>query len=429
MAVIFFCVIGEIACKASGSPLQGAVIAGKKSSIYKCSEKASFTISIKKGDDFIKDGMAAVIFSNDGLKQLKKESYDLSKGNPFEVSIACREPGFVQCRVIFKNKSYFGGAAFEPKKIKSISRMPKDFDEFWNSSMEELKKIPADVKLSKDNRFKSPHFDMFRLSLANIDNSRIYGFLSVPKKQKGPFPAVVLVPGAGISLPDPFFGRPCNKEFYRKLASNGVLVLILNVHDYEPPSSIKEYKKTFQQTQRKLSGYQFRGAPNREKYFYKKTILGLNSAVDYVASRPDWDGKHFVAHGFSQGGGMALALGALNKNITAVAALNPALCDHEGFRAGRMPGWPKLYRRSSVDADKLMEMSGYFDGVNFARKLNCPVLFQAGFIDRTCSPSSVYSAYNSINSSKLIINMPQVAHTYPASYYEIVADWITQHLK
>jgi cephalosporin-C deacetylase len=420
--------LGMISGYAGQSAVKCNVVPDKKSAVYKCGEIVNFTISLKNGSDLLKDGIATVIFSNDGLRQLKKQSHGLAMGNPFKVSIACQQPGFVQCRVIFKNKSYFGGAAFEPEKIKPVSDMPKDFDKFWGNAIQELEKIPVDVKLSKDNRFKSSHFDMFRLSLANINNNRIYGFLSVPKNRKGPFPAIILTPGAGASLSDPFFGPAYKKAFYKKLASSGTLVLVLNVHDYEPPVNITEYKRTLRQMQKKLGAYMFNGAPDKNKYFYKQAILGLYRAVNYVASRSDWDGKHFVAAGFSQGGGMTLALGALNKNITAVAAQNPALCDHEGFKVGRSPGWPRLYRRGGANKEKFMKMASYFDGVNFARKLKCPVLFAVGFTDNTCSPSSVYSAYNSVKSSKLIINMPQVAHAYPKLYYKTVMDWITLQL-
>jgi len=426
---ILISALGALVGHAEQSALRVTVIPDRTNAIYECGSTVTFTISASKNGDLIKNGTVTVLFSNDGLTQLKKQSFSLENGNPFKASILYNEPGIVQCQAIFEKKTFIGGAAFEPKKIEPVAKMPKDFDIFWEKVLQMAKKVPDDVKLFPDDRFKSSYFNMYRLSLNNIDNTRIYGFLSVPKNRKGPFPAIVLVPGAGASLSEPFFGLTDNKEFYQKLASNGVLILVLNVHDYEPPANVEEYQKTFQQMQQKLNGYQFIGAPDKDKYFYKKVIAGINRAVDYVASRPDWNGQHFVAYGFSQGGGMALALGALNKNITAIAALNPALCDHEGFRAGRMPGWPKLYQQAGPEMDKYMEMSRYFDGVNFARKLKCPALFTAGLIDTTCSPSSVYAAYNSVNSSKQIISVPDMPHTYTPSLYKHVSEWIATHLK
>ena len=53
---------------------------------------------------------------------------------------------------------------------------------------------------------------------------------------------------------------------------------------------------------------------------------------------PEWDRKHMVIDGSSQGGGSALILSGLNKNITALAANVPALCDHGGVKTGRSSG-------------------------------------------------------------------------------------------
>ena len=71
-------------------------------------------------------------------------------------------------------------------------------------------------------------------------------------------------------------------------------------------------------------------------------FLRLVRALDFLTSRPEWDGKHLIVIGHSQGGGQALAAGGLDPRVTLIASGVPAICDHSGRAAGRINGWPKL---------------------------------------------------------------------------------------
>lgn len=153
----------------------------------------------------------------------------------------------------------------------------------------------------------------------------------------------------------------------------------------------------------------FSNAANRDQYFYRKVWLAVNRAVDYVATLPEYDGKHFAMAGNSQGGGTALAVGSLNKNITCIVASVPALCDHGGWKVGRQAGWPRLHKALKGKADA---SAPYFDGAYFAARIKVPTLMVTGFVDTTCSPSSVYAAYNSIPEGvqKQILNVYRGGH-------------------
>ena len=138
---------------------------------------------------------------------------------------------------------------------------------------------------------------------------------------------------------------------------------------------------------------------------------------------PEWDRKHMVIDGSSQGGGSALILSGLNKNITALAANVPALCDHGGVKTGRSSGWPRLDRQKNADA-----FAPYFDAANFARFIKVPALVSCGFIDTTCSPSSVYAAYNQLKGDKQMVHVPLEGHTVSKAYVAIRNDFVAKHL-
>lgn len=130
--------------------------------------------------------------------------------------------------------------------------------------------------------------------------------------------------------------------------------------------------------------------------------------------------KNFAAIGHSQGGGTAIALGYLNKNITCVLVSEPAFCDHYGYLKQRQPGWPLLNFRLKGRSDKTM---GYFDAATFAAKLNVPTLVSVGYLDTICYPASVYAAYNNIKASKTIFPMNH-GHSHTVQSYNLFAEFL-----
>ncbi len=392
---------------------------GRPEAIYKCGEEAVFEISVKKLGILSAEGVVTVTLTNDGEKVLSTSQVDLSQGNPFKIKGTLDHPGFLRCEATLKDGtntySSWGGAGFNPQEIKPALPTPEDFKTFWAKGIAELDKIPLDVKLTRLDKFCTDKFDCYKVSFANIDNTRIFGYLSVPKG-KGPFPALVTVPGAGPghNSPDTLW------------AAKGVLVLRMNVHKYDPPADPAELNKVYAQLNME-STYSLHGAPDREKYYFRRAFLGISRAVNWLCSRNDWDGRHLVAVGSSQGGGTSLVLAGLNDKITAVAANVPAMCDHGGFLLDRKPGWPGL-ARAGEPRDKYLEMSAYFDVVNFAKSIKCPTIVCVGFIDRTCSPSSVYAAFNSIDAPKLIINKPLMGHDIDRDFTIFQDRWIAGQL-
>jgi cephalosporin-C deacetylase-like acetyl esterase len=211
-----------------------------------------------------------------------------------------------------------------------------------------------------------------------------------------------------------------------KWSSAGALALLVNVHKYDAFINKKELAEKYKRLNEKLR-YPYQGAPNRDKYYFKRSILGINRLINYVASRPDFDKKHFVMSGSSQGGGHALILAGLNKHITAVKANVPALCDHSRDLLGALPGWPRLVRKYH-GKEEYRRMMNYFDVVNFARMIKCPTAVYVGFIDETCSPSSIYAAYNVIKAPKEIIADPLMGHVFSDGFKRFASKWEKKHL-
>ena len=63
---------------------------------------------------------------------------------------------------------------------------------------------------------------------------------------------------------------------------------------------------------------------------------------------------------------------------------------------------PKYFLEKEVPT-KAVRTLAYYDVVNFARKIKCPVFYSFGFNDQTCCPTSTYAAYNVIMSPKKLV--------------------------
>ena len=393
----------------------------RENGLYKPGETATFRIQVLHKGTPVQEGQVAATLSLDGGKTLKQEELTLGP-EPATISGMIDVPGFLRCTAIYrKGRAWYGwgGAGFDPLQIKATTPMPKDFKAFWEQGRKKLAEIPVEPKLKPLPKYSNADADAYMISFATGKDSRLYGFFCAPKgkKSRPPFAAIVQIESAGLGKPR----RPSTGW-----ARRGILSLQMGVHDHELLLPAKEY---LAMRKGRLKGYTKQGVPDREKYYYRKTILGLDRAVTWLANRPDFDGKHLVCWGSSQGGGMSLIMGGLNPRITAVCASVPALCDHWGDTVQRSAGWPRIYRAAAPkDRDAARQMAAYFDAVNFCRLIKAPTLVGVGFKDTTCCPSSVYSAYNVIQAPKRIFNDPDRGHGTPKSLARFMYRWIAGKL-
>jgi cephalosporin-C deacetylase len=107
--------------------------------------------------------------------------------------------------------------------------------------------------------------------------------------------------------------------------------------------------------------------------------------------------------------------------VTHVAANVPALSDHFGHRVGRANGWPNwVWDPASAQA----ESAAYYDAAFFAQHIRVPTLVGVGLADVTCSPSSVYAAWNALGGPKDIVVGPTSGHEGPPDWSARLATWL-----
>ena len=72
---------------------------------------------------------------------------------------------------------------------------------------------------------------------------------------------------------------------------------------------------------------------------------------------------------------------------------------------------------------------GYYDAMNFAPGIKCPVLMNAGLIDPVSNATGVFSIYNRLGTSdKTMIPLPGLGHDWSAEFDRRAWRWLDQKL-
>lgn len=380
---------------------------------YSLGQQASLHIVAREGG---KPLQGTMIRYKVGQEMFLPEAYDSVAFVNGEATInmgTMTEPGFLACQYEFKTadgktSKDLVKLAFSPEQIQSFTPMPKDFNAFWQKALKEARKVDFepeyfDVPDATNEKFTT------KLVRLHVGKSKwIYGMLTMPNDGKK-HPVVLCPPGAGSTKVNP------SDEFGRR----GMIYMKIEIHDNDPRIPNDEYNKM---RARKCDGYMRRGMVSKDTYYYKDVYVGCARAVDFLCSLPEWDGKNVIVTGGSQGGALTIITAALNEKVTFCAPFYPALCDLTGFLHHRAGGWPKFfsgfYKDGKVDiaTEQAVETLQYFDVVNFARCLKVPTFMSWGYNDDTCSPTSVWAAWNVISAPKECDITPSSGHwRFPAS--------------
>ena len=403
--------------------------------LYRTGETATVRVAVKAMDGApAKTGAVEWRIDNFGDKVLRSGRHDLAKdGAEIVLSEKLTEPGFVRVNVREAGQGKWAcwGVACDCEKIRPGAPCPDDFNSFWRAAVDDYAaKVKDPIRLAKLGSLCNAKRDMYRVEAKTVQGRTVYGFWSVPKAgADAKLPLLVQVPGAG---PSEDFTAGDDKSFR----------LFMNVHYYLPDGPAAKHspqREAFQKREdaewnakfpMKDPRYCKAGiAASREDYFYYDVLLAISRAVDWAVTQPGVDRTRVRYNGTSQGGGFGLWLCGLNRNFTRAVVFVPALTDLLGFRAGgRMSGWPRLVEGQLPENRAAAERNApYFDGVNFARNIGCPIRFIVGGADTVCPPMAGISAYNVAPSKdKAIRIVPGQGHAVSGTYYHEYGKWLEE---
>jgi cephalosporin-C deacetylase len=319
--------------------------------------------------------------------------------------------GVVFCRA-FQEGSPFGiaTAAFDPLSIKPFESEPADFDAFWTQQKAVIRAISPNPQLTL-LRTLARGSKLYLLQLDNVNNRKMYGYLTIPPTA-GAHPAVIILPPFGeFSFESSDF---IANDFAERC---NAMVLQLSVHN-SPPNIVDN------------NAYLPNNLLKADEYYNRTMILGCLQAVEYMAKRADFNGSLGIM-GNSQGAGLAISVGGLDSRVSAVFAANPASSEQQGVRFQRASGFPRYVRQASdlnIDTNIVKMTSKYHDVAYFAKRYKNPLLVLNGYKDEVTPAATVFAAFNQHRGIGVLLHEREIAHDYPYEFWFGRYSFFKQHL-
>ena len=350
---------------------------------YRTGEKATFNVSVLKSGTLLDNVSIDLAAGPEMYQDIKKQT--VLKDGTLKLSGTMRQPGFYRVDVTahVAGKDYKGacGAAFSPEQLQPSTVMPADFQSFWQNAVAEARKTDLEPTKRLLPERCTKDVNVYEVSFQNeYWGSRTYGILCVPVKE-GKYPALLRVPGAGV--------RPYGGDVYT--ASQGAITLEIGIHGIPVTMEQKVYDNL---NNGALRGYWEFNMDSREKHYYHHVIIGCIRAIDYISEYTPWNHQELGVTGSSQGGFLSLATAGIDQRVTFYAPVHAALCDHTNSLKGIACGWPHyFYWNKGKGQEKQIEVSRYYDGVNFARLITEKQTgwFSFGYNDDVVPPTTAWA--------------------------------------
>jgi cephalosporin-C deacetylase len=253
---------------------------------------------------------------------------------------------------------------------------------------------------------------VYQAGYKSLDGVEIFGWYSVPAKGDGPFPALLVLPG--------YKSEPAlRRDWGRK----GVAVLSVAVRGKLPSSD--RFNPGY-------PGLLTFGVESRDTYSYKGVIADCSRGVDFLLSRPEVDAERIFACGSSQGGGLTLITTGLRSEIRGGVSGYPFLCCFpESMNMLRSYPYDELscYRRANPEREaQMLETLRYFDAVNFAPRIKCPMVVGIAMEDEVCPPETSYAAYDRLGGDRELWLFPESGHGNAHDYPRQENAWLEERI-
>jgi cephalosporin-C deacetylase len=289
---------------------------------------------------------------------------------------------------------------------------PDDFDQFWAGVLGELAAIPLDARVESDPLRSTESVNVHQVTYRSLDGLDIFCWYAVPTEGEGPFPAILNLPG--------YKSEPALR---RDWGPKGVVALSVAVRGKLPSS--QDFNPGY-------PGLLTHGVESRDTYSYRGVIADCVRGVDFLLSRPEVDSERIYCAGSSQGGGLTLITSALRPEIKAGVSGYPFLCCYpESMQMLRSYPYDELscYARTHPDhTDQMLETLRYFDAVNFAPRIKCPMVVGIAMEDEVCPPETSYAAYRLLGGESELWLFPDSGHGNAHDYPAREAAWLEDRI-
>lgn len=287
----------------------------------------------------------------------------------------------------------------------------QEIDGFWRTTRERLAREPMEAQVEP---LAAPlPYQQFKVTLRSLDGVPVRALLALPVQGEAPpepWPVIVSTPGYGGAQQGVMLAE-CQRGY-----------AILQVFPRSQGESAELWKIDGPD---KLTWH----VDQPEGAYYQGAFADVMRAIDFATSRPDLDPSRIALVGTSQGGGISLAVAALDDRVRAVVAHVPFLCNIR--LAARTPHAlvKQLLDRAGRNDDATLRTLDYFDPWQLAPRLHAPVLLSAGGKDTVCPLATIQSVYERLPGVRTLQVYPELPHTSCVAFYNLTWSWLEQNFR
>jgi cephalosporin-C deacetylase len=305
----------------------------------------------------------------------------------------------------------------DPAAYGTTVTCPPDFDQFWADTLAEVAKVPLNVTLEPVPMRSTEEVEVFEARWSSFQGVRIAGWYCRPRRRQGKLPGLIHVPGY---VSEPLLPKPTAREGYCALsvAPRGKLRSNAQFNPGYP-------------------GLLTNNMVDRNTYSYRGFYVDALRAVDVLLGLDEVDPKRIGVTGSSQGGALTITTSAMRPEITAAAAGAPYLCGMmdaigltHSYPYQEINDYLRLYPEREAQVRQTLD---YFDGVNFAPKIRCPIIVNIGLRDDVCPPETGFAVYAAMTgtSNKKLYTYEDCAHDAGSAvgHAKIVSDFLRERLR
>jgi cephalosporin-C deacetylase len=280
-----------------------------------------------------------------------------------------------------------------------------DFELFWQETIKEAKRQSLNAEI-KPVQYPVEKVEIYDVFFDGFKNSRVHGRYVVPKKasKNNKIPVIVVYHGYGSN------SIVISDILPYSMIGYGVLVVDTRGQTPKSPDH-NNYDNGGP------AGWMTKGILNHYNYYYRYAYMDSVRAVDFVSKREEIDSNRIVVSGGSQGGGLALAVGALSNKVKVIMADIPYLCHfrravklYEEGPYSEIYNYFKTYDSSHQTEEQVYQTLSYFDGMNLATMIEADVFMSVGLEDVICPPSTGFAVYNHLDANKELKVYPEFGH-------------------
>ncbi|MGI6337053.1 MAG: acetylxylan esterase [Eubacteriales bacterium] len=289
------------------------------------------------------------------------------------------------------------------------TRLPQtkhaDYDAFWDETLALVHKDPL-MFTREPYPYPGTFVKVWGITFNGFEGQKVYGWLVVPQTSSGKLPCVVCFHGG--------HGSRGNPAGYMAYAAAGFAVVTI---DPRGQNGVTQDNRAY--TSGANGEFILRGILDEREHYLRGLYMDCVRAVEFAAAQPEIDPARIVVEGASQGGACAMAAAAFS-NIPALALPNvPSFCCFPRRIENRQAclRFVADYLCSCPEnTDRVLATLSYFDVINLADRVRCPVYASVGLMDTDAPADFFIGAYHYIPGEKQIEVYPFNSHgnvSYP----------------